>query len=144
MEELSKWFWNETFWLPAGYTWDDLQPREGGVNKPAMTDLYYTPLLAAVLLLTRFVFENFVAKPFCHAMGVTVTHKTVVENNSVCENTFTYPSTVDAIPCGSRAAFTPRRRCWMSPTCSSSPPSADRIAPATRVPTVGNRNAWSD
>ena len=57
MEELSKWVWNESFWLPQGYTWEDLEPTPG-VNKPRFSDLYYVPIFATLLLVIRFLFER--------------------------------------------------------------------------------------
>ena len=85
MEELSKWFWNEGFWLPDGYTWADMQPTPG-VRKPIIADLYYTPLLAALLLLARLLFENLLAKPFCHFIGIRGVE--VLEENPTCEKFF--------------------------------------------------------
>jgi hypothetical protein len=88
MEEFSKWVWNDSFWLPQGYTWADLEPTPG-INKPNFTDLYYVPLISIILMAIRFLFERFVAQPFCHYLGITGIRKIVVEDNAICERVFT-------------------------------------------------------
>merc|ERR1712226_802847 len=90
MEELSKWVWNESFWLPQGYTWADLEPTPG-INKPKFSDLYYVPIFATLLLIIRFLFESFIAKPFCYWMGITGSRKKgeALEENAICERVFT-------------------------------------------------------
>uniref|UniRef100_A0A2P2I2N1 Ceramide synthase 2-like n=1 Tax=Hirondellea gigas TaxID=1518452 RepID=A0A2P2I2N1_9CRUS len=47
---MSEWFWNEWFWLPHGYTWDDLKSTTE-INYPSASELLVWPPLIAVALL---------------------------------------------------------------------------------------------
>lgn len=88
MDDILKWFWNEKFWLPDGYSWKDLEPTPG-VNKPNFKDLYYSPILAAFILVIRYIFENYLAKPFCCYIGIPQENRKDVEENEVFETFFT-------------------------------------------------------
>ncbi|XP_057292775.1 ceramide synthase 5-like isoform X2 [Hydractinia symbiolongicarpus] len=87
MEQISEWIWTDSFWLPQGYTWKDLEPTPG-VNKPDFYDLYYVPIFAILILCIRYVFERFIATPFCLSLGIAKHIKVVYEENQICEHVF--------------------------------------------------------
>jgi len=87
MEGAFKWFWSESFWLPDGYTWKDLEPTPE-VNKPTFTDLYYVPVIAVIILCIRYIFERFVATPFSLYLGIERSKKSTYDENPICEHVF--------------------------------------------------------
>ena len=86
MSSFSKWFWDESFWLPVNYTWKDFTPTEH-VPKPQFSDLYIVPALVALMLFVRYLFELFIALPIC-MYGIGDGLKRTIEENAVCEEVY--------------------------------------------------------
>ena len=86
MSSFSKWFWDESFWLPVNYTWKDFTPTED-VPKPQFSDLYIVPALVALMLFVRYLFELFIALPIC-MYGIGDGLKRTIEENAVCEEVY--------------------------------------------------------
>uniref|UniRef100_H2ZH54 Homeobox domain-containing protein n=1 Tax=Ciona savignyi TaxID=51511 RepID=H2ZH54_CIOSA len=74
MENISKWFWADSFWLPAGISFKDLQDKPGfHYAKPA--DLYLLPLWAICIFCIRRVFDYFCTPFLAYHLGVKDTRK---------------------------------------------------------------------
>jgi len=73
-------FWSESVWLPSGYTWKDLESTEA-VKKANVHDLYTIPLWVAFVLATRYLFERYLATPFCGLLGIKVVFKDAPSND---------------------------------------------------------------
>lgn len=70
-EDLLRWFWTDTFWLPYGFHWSD-------VKQCPLFYLYVCPFIAVLMLLVRHIFENYLAVFFCTWIGIPMdpnTHK---------------------------------------------------------------------
>ncbi|XP_052812131.1 ceramide synthase 2-like [Mya arenaria] len=69
--------WDDKIWFPENstgtmYGWKDLQNQPGSdVYFPELRDLNLSILLGAVLILVRFIFERFIAKPLGYYVGVS-------------------------------------------------------------------------
>uniref|UniRef100_A0A7E4WBF3 TLC domain-containing protein n=1 Tax=Panagrellus redivivus TaxID=6233 RepID=A0A7E4WBF3_PANRE len=61
-------FWEESFWLPQSATWDDFKSN-GTIRYPQASELQYTVLVGAILLITRILVESFVFLPIGVAFG---------------------------------------------------------------------------
>lgn len=59
-----------------------------GVRRPQIEDLYIVPPLAILLLVVRFLFEKFVAKPFCRHINIEDKPRKLPEPNAICEKVF--------------------------------------------------------
>ena len=59
MEQISNFVWNEKFWLPEGYSWDDFQPTPE-YNKPQFYELWNVPVIAIIIVCIRYMFERYV------------------------------------------------------------------------------------
>ncbi|XP_065053147.1 ceramide synthase 6-like isoform X2 [Rhopilema esculentum] len=79
--------WSESFWLPKGRTWDDLKSTDT-ITKPQADDLYIVPPLAILLLVVRFLFERFIARPLCIYLGIEDKPRKEPEPNVICEKVF--------------------------------------------------------
>lgn len=79
--------WSESFWLPKGKTWEDLKSTEAS-KKPQVEDLYIVPPLAISILILRFLFERFIARPFCQHLGIEDKPRKEPEPNVICEKVF--------------------------------------------------------
>lgn len=82
------WFWNHEFWLPYGFTWDDLKSTDGH-PRPQLSDLYITPAITLVILCIRYIFEKYIAYQFCIAIGIKNAKKEIPKNE-ICEQFFNY------------------------------------------------------
>ena len=60
IERLSDWFWSDSFWLPAGVSFRDLQDRPGFVYAKPL-DLLHMPLFALLFTALRALYEKFVS-----------------------------------------------------------------------------------
>jgi hypothetical protein len=55
---------DETFWLPAGYSWKDLDAgRARGLNIPHVSDLRYVAIITICVSIVRYTLEYFVFRP---------------------------------------------------------------------------------
>jgi len=79
--------WNERFWLPDGYTWEDFKTKDDGYTKPQFTELWNIPIIAVLLLCIRFIFERYIATPYCIYLGIT-DQPIHITRNSICEKVF--------------------------------------------------------
>lgn len=51
--------WNEQFWLPRNTTWKDFaELKQNGIEVPQLYHLIYVYPLAAVLYITRHLYER--------------------------------------------------------------------------------------
>eukprot|EP00111_Clytia_hemisphaerica_P003090 TCONS_00008769-protein len=81
VEQEVHWFWTESFWLPPGRTWKDYESTDT-LTKANFRDLYFIPIYVIMLTCVRFLFERYIAKPFCVYLGIE--NKTF-ERNKLCE-----------------------------------------------------------
>jgi len=60
------WVWQESVWVPPGYTWDDFTPGKSSWNVPNSGDLWTYPFLLAgfFIFLNYYVFTPFIFIPF--------------------------------------------------------------------------------
>ncbi|XP_057306965.1 ceramide synthase 6-like [Hydractinia symbiolongicarpus] len=86
LQAFSDWFWNYKFWLPQGFTWDDLK-SSNGITRPQLSDLYIVPALTVALLVIRYFFERYIALRFCRCIGISEASN-LPEPNNLCENTY--------------------------------------------------------
>ena len=63
MENISKWFWNEKFWLPKGLSFDDFKPPANEVYAQPK-DLLALPVYGFIVFVLRHLFESYVSNPF--------------------------------------------------------------------------------
>ena len=78
---LSKWFWNEDFWLPPNITWHDIDPNKNTkINYASFDDLYVYPWRLIVLIFFyRYIAEGHLLRFIGHQFGVK--HHTIVKYN---------------------------------------------------------------
>ena len=69
LDKMYNWFWSEWFWLPEGFTWKDFQST-ATVRKADVNDLKIIPLLVIAISVVRYIFERFIAQPFCKYIGI--------------------------------------------------------------------------
>ncbi|XP_044514622.1 ceramide synthase 4-like [Gracilinanus agilis] len=69
LDTLYKSFWDTEYWIPPGYTWDDLEDSDG-IIYPHPKDLWAAIPLTFVLTVIRYGFEWFIGLPLSRAMGV--------------------------------------------------------------------------
>eukprot|EP00794_Sanderia_malayensis_P003171 gene3171-3641_t len=87
MEPISSLLWKEDFWLPAGFTWEDLKSSEA-VRRPQIDELYIVLPVAILLLVVRFLFERFVARPLCQHIGIEDKPRKAPLPNVICERVY--------------------------------------------------------
>ena len=57
--DVYNWFWTDSFWLPAGSTWEDLKNEpDSKVYYPQAKDLNWSILLGVFLVFVRYIFEE--------------------------------------------------------------------------------------
>ncbi|XP_030639930.1 ceramide synthase 2 [Chanos chanos] len=66
---LNQWILQETYWLPNGLTWRDIE-ESGGPRHPLPRDLLLTLPLALAFVAIRYAFERVVALPLSRKLGV--------------------------------------------------------------------------
>lgn len=74
-------FWTDSFWLPKGYTWNDLKSTPQ-LKKAEFSDLMILPVLVILLSTFRYLFERSIAKPFCLFLGIP-DEEIIVEHKSL-------------------------------------------------------------
>ncbi|XP_061594299.1 ceramide synthase 4a [Cololabis saira] len=67
---LNQWLWQEEYWLPPGFHWQDMDTKEHGGHFPRPRDLIYTLPLAFGFIASRYVFERIIAVPLSKCLGV--------------------------------------------------------------------------
>jgi len=58
---ISDWFWTDSFWLPEGVSFKDMEDVPG-FSFPKISDLYLMPICALGFILIRFLYENLLGK----------------------------------------------------------------------------------
>jgi len=88
LTRFNEWFWNHNFWLPQGYTWEDLEVNDG-ITRPQLSDLYITPFLTILLLCFRYFFERYIALYFCTKIGIK---NRIIDLpvNEICNQVYNY------------------------------------------------------
>ena len=82
------WFWNEDFWLPPNDTWKSMADTSQGIYRARYEDLYYPLIVAWLLLVIRFFFENKVFKPFALYMGLKLEKRLPPTSNPILETAY--------------------------------------------------------
>jgi len=62
-------FWSESFWLPVGYRWKDLESTAER-RKADVKDLWIIPVLVLIITIFRVLFEKYIAFWFCKYIGI--------------------------------------------------------------------------
>lgn len=57
LQQINKWFWTESFWLPPTTTWEDLTANKHNILIPQMRDLYIVFPSTILIVLLRMFFE---------------------------------------------------------------------------------------
>jgi len=95
-QDVSTWFWNPDVWLPPNVTWDSFHQeqviKEKVVIEPKdfarFSDLWYPLPCALVVMLIRFLVENFVFKPIGIRLGLKDRKRRPPPHNDVLEEAF--------------------------------------------------------
>ncbi|XP_028393146.1 ceramide synthase 6-like [Dendronephthya gigantea] len=87
-DSILNWYWSESFWLPANVTWQHFKSTKD-MTMPQPDDLKIILPLTIVLILTRILFERFVAYPFSKFIGVPDVKRKPAEPNKILERVFT-------------------------------------------------------
>ncbi|XP_065648708.1 ceramide synthase 6 [Hydra vulgaris] len=82
-EEILDIIWDEHFWLPIEFSWDDFKKTD--IVRPQLSDLYIIPLISIFFLIIRFAFERFIAVPICKVLRII---KVKSEASKLCEELF--------------------------------------------------------
>ena len=79
---VSKWFWNEDFWLPPNITWNDIDPSKNSkFNYASFDDLYVYPWRLVVLtFIYRYLLERCLFRFIGGQLGIR--HHTIVKSNT--------------------------------------------------------------
>uniref|UniRef100_A0A5F8GHY6 Homeobox domain-containing protein n=1 Tax=Monodelphis domestica TaxID=13616 RepID=A0A5F8GHY6_MONDO len=87
LSNLYHWFWKDENWLPAGYTWTDIEDANG-VTYPHPKDLLATIPLAFMLVIVRYSFERTVGVLLSRVMGVRDHLRLKPDPNPILESFF--------------------------------------------------------
>uniref|UniRef100_F6S925 TLC domain-containing protein n=1 Tax=Ciona intestinalis TaxID=7719 RepID=F6S925_CIOIN len=85
LADVSKWFWSDWFWLPAGITFGELKDQPG-IQIARASDLYLMPILAIGILCLRYMFDICMSK-VAQNMGI-VDQRKRPEPNEVMETMY--------------------------------------------------------
>uniref|UniRef100_A0A2P2I2I8 Ceramide synthase 6-like n=1 Tax=Hirondellea gigas TaxID=1518452 RepID=A0A2P2I2I8_9CRUS len=87
--DLYNWFWSPSVWIPPGYTWEDLAPREGHPY-PNSSDLWVYPFIIAgsLLSLKYFILMPYVYAPIGKYFGVKNKHHKLPPVNLCLEKVY--------------------------------------------------------
>ena len=86
---MQSWFWCESFWLPAGFSWEDVAPG-GPENYPNFVDVLTYPILIGFLMhFSRFYILNpFLFTPIAFKFGLRNRQRKSMQSNDLLENLF--------------------------------------------------------
>ncbi|CAC5378028.1 Ceramide synthase 5 [Mytilus coruscus] len=90
LDKFSKWFWNPNFWLPVGYTWEDMiaQTSEDEYY-PRVEDIFLPSIgLGGCLLVLRYFYARLVVIPTGRYFGIKAPKKYQLKENPVLETAF--------------------------------------------------------
>ncbi len=82
LKDFGQWFWNDEFWLPPNVTWDQFHSNEN-VQYASSTDLLYPIPLAIIIIVIRYVVENFVFRPLGRQLGLKEVRRRTPGSNDV-------------------------------------------------------------
>ncbi|XP_054835788.1 ceramide synthase 4-like [Eublepharis macularius] len=85
MLSLTQWLWKSEFWLPPGYTWEDMKETEE-IRYPQPHHLLLSIPFALLLIGLRFIFERTVAVPLSRKMGLREKAQRKASPNAVLED----------------------------------------------------------
>ncbi|XP_066491714.1 ceramide synthase 4 [Tiliqua scincoides] len=66
---VTSWFWRDEYWMPPGYTWEDMKETEE-IRYPQPQHLLVSVPITLLLIAARFIFERTVAEPLSQKMGL--------------------------------------------------------------------------
>ncbi|XP_060542669.1 ceramide synthase 4-like [Pantherophis guttatus] len=69
MAQLTQWLWRHEYWLPPGFTWEDMQETED-VHYPQPHHLLFGLPIALLMAALRFFFERKIAIPLSKKLGL--------------------------------------------------------------------------
>ncbi|KAM6464524.1 ceramide synthase 4-like isoform 1-T2 [Liasis olivaceus] len=69
MAQLTRWLWRQEYWLPPGFTWEDMQETED-VHYPQPRHLLLGLLFALLLVALQFFFERNIGVPLSRKLGL--------------------------------------------------------------------------
>ncbi|XP_032093031.1 ceramide synthase 4-like [Thamnophis elegans] len=69
MAQLTQWLWRQEYWLPSGFTWEDMQKTED-IRYPHPRHLLLCFPIALLLVALRFFFERKIAIPLGKKLGL--------------------------------------------------------------------------
>uniref|UniRef100_A0A8C3RSS9 Homeobox domain-containing protein n=1 Tax=Chelydra serpentina TaxID=8475 RepID=A0A8C3RSS9_CHESE len=69
LHSLNEWLWWHEYWLPPGITWEDMKESED-IHYPQPQDLLLSIPCALLLIIIRYLFERFVARPLGRKLGL--------------------------------------------------------------------------
>lgn len=87
LQTVQDWFWWDRLWLPANYTWADLEDDEELVL-PKASHFYITMPGALLFMVVRYFFERLIATPVAVAMGIKNKARRKARGNPLLENCF--------------------------------------------------------
>ena len=60
-EKFQRWFWNDEIWLGSNSTWEiiELNKKNSTLYYTKIDDMYYSLIIAAILMLFRYFLERF-------------------------------------------------------------------------------------
>ncbi|XP_076093935.1 ceramide synthase 2-like isoform X1 [Mytilus galloprovincialis] len=90
LDRFSKWFWNPNFWLPVGYTWEDLVAQTSKDEYyPRVEDIFLPSIVLGVCLLVfRYCYARLVVIPMGRYLGIKEPKKYQLKQNPVLETAF--------------------------------------------------------
>ncbi|KAM9111771.1 ceramide synthase 4 isoform 1-T3 [Pangshura tecta] len=69
MHSLNEWLWWHEYWLPPGITWEDMKESED-IRYPQPQDLLVSIPCTLLLIISRYLFERFIAWPLGRKLGL--------------------------------------------------------------------------
>ncbi|CAG0883619.1 unnamed protein product [Darwinula stevensoni] len=84
LEHLHGLLWSESFWLPAGYTWKDVESTPVK-PRPQFSDVYLAIPLGLLILAVRILFQSQVFRPLGISLGLKPVKTSQATKNNILE-----------------------------------------------------------
>ena len=85
---MSDWLWTDSFWLPEGVSFKDMEDVPG-FSFPKVSDLYLMPLCAIAFMVIRFLYENLLGKRIARSwFGIKDKEKNTFKRNPYLEKIY--------------------------------------------------------